>query len=125
LKETLDQIQQDDKYSQYFNNKKNIQIPLFKYIRNDSYEIFLGIPFNTTLEEIKKLELKSINDSVSHAEDDVPFFKSYQKDYFYLTEYITKHDEQLVYIFTLSNSPNHSDSLFNKLNIVKRIFHNE
>jgi hypothetical protein len=52
------------KYNAYFNNLDAVQIPLFKYIKNNTYEIFIGLPVGvetTQLLSSKQLKIRSLN----------------------------------------------------------------
>lgn len=98
-----------------------IQIPLFRCIKGDNYLMFLGIPYNTS---IKQLATDNPNHTSKHS-----FFESDSTTYFYLrqrnengniTEYSKVFDKNLVYILTVSDSVELSDSLFNRAMLSKR-----
>ena len=43
-------------YTEYFNNQKT-QIPLYKFIKHSNYKIFIGLPFDTSIEKMIKAKL--------------------------------------------------------------------
>ena len=51
-----------ENYLSYFKNT-NLQIPLLKSIKNKDYKIYLGIPYNTSIEKLIKFQIfrKSVN----------------------------------------------------------------
>lgn len=109
-------------YFKYFNNQ-TIQIPLFKYIKHNDYEIFIGIPYNTSIENMLKNQLEKQDCTMTNFRiDSLAYYKKYVRDNFYITEYATKSpSKSLIYIATISKLANLSDSLFNELELVKRI----
>ena len=111
-----------DKYSKCFNSSI-IQIPLLKYIKGKNYEIYIGVPFNVSIEAMIENQL-SMQDSVAvdFKSDSLHYFKSYKKNEIYIAEYAAKIDNKsLLYISTMSDSKALSDSLFNEQQLSKRI----
>ncbi|MFN0188103.1 MAG: hypothetical protein ACKVQV_05325 [Bacteroidia bacterium] len=111
-----------DKYSKSFNSSI-IQIPLLKYIKGTNYEIFIGVPYNVSIEAMIENQL-SMQESVAvdFKSDSLFYFKSYKKNEFYIAEYAAKIDnESLLYISTMSDSKALTDSLFNEHELSKRI----
>jgi hypothetical protein len=109
-------------YTEYFNNQQ-IQIPLFKYIKHRNYIIFIGIPYETSIHKMTKIQLEKPDSSRLFFEsNNKSFFNKYKKNRFYITEYsILIENNSMIYISTMTNSKEISDSLFNKSEIVKRI----
>ncbi len=100
-----------------------IQVPLFKYIKHKNYELYIGIPYNTSLEAITQ---DQANNSISSTKDSLHYFSQYKKGELFISKYVAKYNnESLVYICTVSNSSKQSDLLFNKVELSKRINTND
>jgi hypothetical protein len=99
---------------QYHLNNSDIQIPLYKYIRNKDYRIYLGIPYNTSIEKLIKFQLS--DQTVGHEELETDslsyFFKKQDNDTTYISKFSKTFDENLIYILAITNSKIISDSLF-------------
>jgi hypothetical protein len=109
-------------YTEYFNNQQT-QIPLFKFIKHSNYKIFIGIPYDTSIEKMIKTKLEE-NDScrISFESNSKSYFAKYNRDRFYISEYATIFDNgTIIFISTLTNMKEISDSLFNKSKISTRI----
>ncbi|MFA9388174.1 MAG: hypothetical protein ACERKD_00115 [Prolixibacteraceae bacterium] len=112
----------NDKYTRYFNNRK-IQIPLFKYIKNADYEIFIGVPFNTTIDAFIQDQLKNQDFATTKITyDSISCYKNSKMDNFYIVEYARNYsNKSLLYIAAISNSLELSDSLFSMSQLSNRI----
>ena len=111
-----------DKYSKCFNSSI-IQIPLLKYIKGKNYEIYIGVPYNVSIEAMIENQF-SMQDSVAvdFKSDSLFYFKSYKKNEIYISEYAIKtNNESLLYVSTMSDSKTLTDSLFNDKELSKRI----
>ncbi|HLF35573.1 MAG TPA: hypothetical protein VI583_15125 [Cyclobacteriaceae bacterium] len=110
------------KYTGYFNNQ-DIQIPLFRYIKNDHYEIFIGIPYNTTFEKLALSRLAVYDSSRQNFKSDSSFlYNRYVKDGFIITEYSGEfNNHSIVFISTITSDAGFSDSLFNEAALRNRI----
>jgi hypothetical protein len=112
----------NDLYTTHFNNRL-IQIPLFKYISHPEYKIFIGIPYDTSINEIV-MSKSQITDSccIDYERNSVYFFIRYKKDRFFITEYARLFDNgNIVYISTMTGIEELSNTLFNKFNISERL----
>lgn len=111
-----------DTYRRFFDNNK-IQIPFFKHIKHSNYDIFIGIPYNTSLKQIIQDRIQNLDTlSTKFKSDSVSFFKAFRKDIYFISEYsIIVSNKTLIYVSTLSLSKEVSDSLFNYLSLSKRI----
>lgn len=113
----------DSKKKEIFNSyfdKKSVQIPLFRCIMSKSYLIFIGIPFNTSVKELTNYSLThTLNQTFFEGDSTNYFYKKYSKDKGQITTYTRNFSNNLVYILTVSNSAELSDSLFsiNELSI--------
>jgi len=109
-------------YTENFNNSE-IQVPLFKYIKHNNYEIFIGIPYNTSIEELAQNQLEKQDSLMTNlSSDSLCYYKKYKRNDFYIAEYAAKvANNSLIYISTMSISRELTDSLFNKLDLSNRI----
>lgn len=109
-------------YSEYFNNRQP-QVPLFKYIKHSNYKIFIGIPYDTSINKMIKTQLEKPDSSrVFFESSSNYFFTKYKKDGFYIAEYATVFkNNAIIYISSMTDRKEISDSLFNKLKISKRL----
>jgi hypothetical protein len=110
-------IKIDSKKKEIFNSyfdKKSVQIPLFRCIKSDSYLIFVGIPFNTSIKELTDYSLiRTLNQTFFEGDSTNYFYKTYSNEKEQITIYTRNFSNNLVYILTVSNSAKLSDSLFN------------
>jgi len=109
-------------YQKYF-TYQFIQIPLFKHIHHSDYEIFIGIPFNTSLDAMVKNQLQKPDSlKIYLKSDSTRFFNSYKTDSCYVTEFANKlASNTLIYVSVLTRSKELSDSLFKESELTKRI----
>ncbi len=111
-------------YLKYLDNP-NIQIPLFKYIKHNDYEVFIGVPYNTSIKEIIDYQLKSTegkDTSLYFKADSISYYKQCKKDELYIAAYASAIDSKsLLYIAAISASKSLSDSLFNQSQLSNRI----
>ena len=107
----------DSKKKEIFNSyfdKKSVQIPLFRCIKSDSYLIFVGIPFNTSVKEFTDYSLThTLNQTFFEGDSTNYFYKTYSNEKEQITIYTRNFMNNLVYVLTVSNSAKLSDSLFN------------
>jgi hypothetical protein len=111
-----------NKYTEYFNSSL-IQVPLFKYIKHDNYEIFIGIPYDTSIEAMVQNQLEKKDSRITTLKSDsLYYYENYKRNDFYIAEYAVKIEgKSLIFIATMSNSKELTDSLFNELRISNRI----
>lgn len=112
-------------YDYYLNNYTDIQIPLFKYIKHKDYEIFIGIPFSTSISDIKNIELTE-NDNLSiicNKSDSLYLYQQIKMNNLYVTKYFSNVGSKpsLLYFAAITKSKKISDSLFKRQEIEKRI----
>ena len=115
-----------NQYFKYFNNQP-VQVPLFKYIKHTNYEIFIGIPYDTSIEVLVKSQIEKQDSSINNFKSDsLYYYKNYKRDAFYITEYAAKvAGKSLIYISTMSDSRKLTDSLFNESELSNRIKSND
>jgi len=109
-------------YEDYFNNTE-IQIPLFKHIKHDKYDIFIGLPVNASVSGISEFVLEKHDGSLrNHRTDNNFCYNQYSEKGLYLTEYAIKLDNRsLFYIASITQSKIIADSLFNVSKLERRI----
>jgi hypothetical protein len=99
-------------FKSYF-DKNDVQIPLFRCIKSDRYLIFIGIPFNTTLKELTDFSLaQSLKQTFFEGDSTSYFYKTYRNEKEQMTAYARNFSNNLVYVLTVTNSTELSDSLF-------------
>jgi len=107
-------------FKSYF-DKNDVQIPLFRCIKSDRYLIFIGIPFNTTLKELTDYSLsQALNQTFFEGDSTSYFYKTYSNEKEQITTYARNFSNNLVYVLTVANSAELSDSLFNTKELSNR-----
>lgn len=105
-----------------FISQKKVQIPLFRYIKATGYDIYIGIPYNTSLSELNDSKLLGDSLSLENKVDSLSFnFNTFAKDSTYFCEYIQKSQNNLLYILAVTESKQLLDSLFNYNVLAKRV----
>ena len=109
-------------YEKYFNNTV-VQIPLFKHIKNNKYDIFIGIPVNTSVNEISKSVLEKHDSSLGNYKTENNFcYNQYNAQGLYLTEFaINVENKSLIFISSIAQSKIIADSLFSSWKLLQRI----
>lgn len=99
--------------------QKDISIPLFKNIVHPDYQIQIGIPFNTNLEELKQLYT---NQSLSkNINKDNYNFKQLEKDGIYYSMLVQKTPRNYIYLLASTSSEDIHKQQLNEANLTKRI----
>lgn len=107
-------------FNSYF-DKNDVQIPLFRCIKSDRYLIFIGIPFNTSVKELTDYSLtQSLNQTFFEGDSTSYFYKTYSNEKEQITTYARNFSSNLVYVLTVTNSKELSDSLFNTKELSNR-----
>lgn len=107
-------------FKSYF-DKNDVQIPLFRCIKSDRYLVFIGIPFNTTLKELTDYSLsQSLNQTFFEGDSTSYFYKTYSNEEEQITTYARNFSNNLVYVLTITNSTELSDSLFSTKELSNR-----
>lgn len=107
-------------FNSYF-DKNDVQIPLFRCIKSDRYLIFIGIPFNTSVKELTDYSLtQSLNQTFFEGDSTSYFYKTYSNEKEQITTYARNFSNNLVYVLTVTNSIELSDSLFNTKELSNR-----
>jgi hypothetical protein len=100
---------------------KSIQIPLFRSVVADSFKLFIGIPYNTTLKNLTECKLVSPFEQTNFEGDSTQqFYKSYKNDRQHVVMYARNFENNLVFILVTSKSKRVIDSLFNHRTISSR-----
>ena len=94
-----------------------------KYIKHADYEIFIGIPYNTSIQQLFQNQLKKQDSLIDMLySDSHSHYVKYKRNDFYIAEYATKvASNSLIYIYTMSISKEVTDSLFNKFELSSRV----
>ena len=111
-------LQAKESYSLLFNNGP-IQIPLYKYIEHADYQIFIGLPYDTSVEAIREDRAKKNEGSSTSGANS--FYRTFQENKLSCAEYVTKIQEKsTIYVAVMSSSKEVKD-LFHEEKIAKRI----
>lgn len=101
----------------------SLQIPLYRYIGNKDYELFIGIPYNTSLNEFIAAYSDSIG--IETTTDSSTYFYALEKsDSAIIVNYTKLLDKNMITLITVSKSIN-NDSLLSVMALSKRIHINE
>lgn len=107
-------------FNSYF-DKNSVQIPLFRCIKSDSYLIYVGIPFNTSVKELNDYSLtQTLNQTFFEGDSTSYIYKTYSNEKEQITTYTRNFSNNLVYVLTVTNSAALSDSLFNIIELSNR-----
>ncbi len=112
-------------FEKYFNNSA-IQIPLFKHIKHTDFDIFIGVPVNTSISEINKVVLAKHNSTAKENQSNNDYcYSQYNSNGLYFTELaVNAGGKSIFYISSISSSESIADSLFNHSELSKRITKN-
>ncbi len=107
------------------NNKQNIP-PLFRYIDNGNYSIYIGVPFNTSLEDFLSSEFSSnsmiLSEQVVTSKNSI--YRVYEIENTYYVEYVVELNDSLFYIITTTDSKEILDTKFSLDKIGNRLIQN-
>jgi hypothetical protein len=120
---TIDSASQSE-YENFFNNVKEIQLPLYRVVEGESYDIYLGIPFRCNLKKLFDARQKALEkDSLFLTKKNLDqCFYQYKKDDLFFTEYLLSlGGNSIICIFGVTNNPQTMDTLFNQESISKRV----
>ena len=108
LNDNEEVVKIDSKKKEIFNSyfdKKAVQIPLFRCIKSDSYLIFVGIPYNTSIKELSDYNLiHTLKQTYFESDSANYFYKTYCDKKDQITIYTRNFSNNLVYVLTVSNS---------------------
>ena len=113
-----------DRYTNYFNSS-SIQVPLFKYIKHKDYEIFIGIPYNTSIEVMIENQLNRQDSLIQNStlqRDSSYFLSTYNIAQSHIIEYAVKSENNsFIYLAAIADSRAINESI----NLSNRIERNE
>lgn len=104
--ETITELnkQNTDLYFSYIDNP-DLQAPLFKYIKGDGYDLFVGLPVGTSFAEIKKSFKKDGILSGKLENSPTPFvYVNYNDEGKNITKYLVQIESNLVFLLLVSDS---------------------
>lgn len=98
---------------QSFINNPSVQIPLFKCVESKDYKIYLGLPINSTIKKLVDFKMENIKNPSFFESDTITYmYVNHENEMKYIAEYFKIIDNNTIYILTVSNSQELSDSLF-------------
>lgn len=109
-------------YTGFF-KQDSIQVPLYKSIHHADYQLFIGLPFETSVPDMIRDQLNPQDSStLDIRSDSLSFYKKSHSGDVYLAEYAEAYpDGSLIYVSAISHSEKHRDSLFNATQLSQRI----
>ena len=111
-------------YTKYFNNMAQVQVPLYRIIEGKNYQIYLGIPFHTTLGKLATSRKENpVADSVLQlSENNTAFYRRFIKDSLYLTEYICPLDStSIICVYAVTKDAQLATTLLSEEKLKARI----
>ncbi len=112
------------KYEQYFVDQGKMQIPLFKSIKTNEYDLFVGLPIKTSIQQLAQFKKAQTNDSllVIFESDHQYYYKKWKEGNSYLTEYASQYGGNTIFFLAAqTQSEQISNELFSKFALSKRI----
>lgn len=101
---------------------KELQIPLFKYVKSSNYNLYIGVPYKTSLKKIKDQEIFPGTLRTSQKGKSGKFMhKTYTAYGSFLAEYAENLEGNLVYVLGISSSKPTADSVFSLKSFSNRI----
>lgn len=111
------------KYQSLVSSTESVQFPLFRYIQSSRYEIFVGLPINTTIPNLLGATVvkgDSTNEVLEYKSDSTTYiYRKYGESG--LTEYIVDCNDNLISIFVLADSTNLGSALFSQKSLSSRL----
>jgi hypothetical protein len=102
-----------------------LSIPLFRHISSNHYDIFLGIPYNTSFKKLLSANYKDQNRIVEARTDSATYFyKKFQTDTNFVSIYVIEEKNNLIFLLSTTHSQPLADSLFNYTELKNRIISN-
>ena len=111
-------------YESYFNTDIENQIPLYKYIKHNKYEIFIGLPIGDNISSIiqQKGEKYKNTDQLIHIDSLNNSIRYNIKNIFFTEHLYLRNDNINVFVFSSTSSDSISNLLFNSSTVSKRFF---
>jgi len=101
-----------------------VQIPLFKVVNGNQYTIYLGIPVDTSLEDIIKKSQSRFEISKTIETDSLTYcYFKVNNNKQHLCVLTRKTENSMVFLIAESPSKQVLDSLFNKQSFINRLKH--
>ena len=101
-----------------------IQVPFYKYIQSDDYKIHLGIPFNTSLNQVNMMYTmkEQFPHFIIHTDTTSYLFTSIISDSSFVTEYFWQGENGLIFLRANGVKNNYTDSIFSENTLKSRIY---
>lgn len=112
-------------YHLFFNSYKNLQIPLFKFVKHNDYEIFIGMPVSTTITDLfhRIYEEPSNKVLISGKQNDSSYLIKYTRDNHFIVTYLSVlKDNSPICFSVMANDSMLIDEFFNKNVFKNRLY---
>jgi len=110
-----------DIFFSYFEDDE-LQIPIYKYIENENYVMYIALPVNSSIEQIASNTLLPCNENSSALDTDnqTLYYRECNSGSDYITEYAQKIDDNLIYILAKTNSKQVQEDFLTKEKLSQR-----
>ena len=103
-----------------------VQIPLYKYINHEKYDLYMGIPYNASIEAMLGYEVVNSDQMTLSTETDSStyLYRRYSKPDGVLVEFVRSDRDNLIYVLSSTNSEDIADRLFSRNELSNRFSEN-
>ncbi|MCE1187580.1 MAG: hypothetical protein LWX56_00435 [Ignavibacteria bacterium] len=111
-----------DLYTKLLFSSSGTPVPLFRHITGTGYHIFIGIPYNTSINQLaEQICSKNGVDEFEKSSGDEYFYCTYKKGDYYICEYVfSREHKSVIYLATAGREKSVRDSLFQLSQFQKR-----
>ncbi|MEO0728144.1 MAG: hypothetical protein AAFZ63_26595 [Bacteroidota bacterium] len=115
-------------YQRHF-SQGDIQVPLYRHISHTEYDLFVGIPYRTSLKDLKEGYF-AIQDStwsqLNTQIDSISYYRIYQDSSYYRAEYAAEsEDGSLIYLAAVGDTTRFAAYTFSTFDLTSRILTRE
>ena len=105
--------------------EKKSQIPLFKCIEHDDYQLFIGLPIQTNLFDLMRDSVSNELSSQFSTDSSSYYYKIAKHENTYSMEYVQEIDEDLFYLLGISSNEKEFKEHLNLQSVQKRFYQKE
>ncbi|MEO0877686.1 MAG: hypothetical protein AAFY48_24050, partial [Bacteroidota bacterium] len=111
-------------YERHF-SPGDVQIPLYRHISHTEYDLFVGIPYRTSLKDLKETYFAIQDSTWNHLDkqiDSSSYYRIYQDSSYYRAEYAAEsEDGSLIYLAAVGDTTDFAASTFSTFDLTSRI----
>jgi hypothetical protein len=105
---------------QHYQQNTGLTIPLTKSIHHEQYDLYVGIPFNTSLNEVASA-LQRLDKVLDFKHDSTTVFAAYSVDEYAVRLIAAQAGQNLVYLLAVAPTVTAADSLFSRSQLSDRL----